>query len=144
MEKTKKTKEKPPNTMDAIDEIIKGEEEASVLRKHQISPEAFDKLLNSPEFVAQISNHIGISIIRSKLLIAQYAQVATAKLISLTECEKEGTARKACLDVITLAQKQSDLTIEREKVSEIAESGPAVLTDEQASRMLAALAEDEG
>ncbi len=145
MKKEKDTKKagKQPNIPNVIEEIIKGDEEAKVLRRHRIAPETFDKLLNSPEFATKISSTIGLSIIRSKLLIAQYAQVATAKLISLTDCEKEETARKACLDVIALAHKQSDPAIDHEKVSEIAESGVAPISQEQASKMLAVLAKDE-
>lgn len=127
----------------AVDEIVKGTDENEALEHHEIEPEVFDKLLNNPKFALEISNRIGLSIIRTKLLIAQYAQAATAKLISLTDCEKEETARKACLDVITLATKQSDSTLQKEKVAGIVESGPTVLTEGQASRMLAALAEDE-
>ena len=128
----------------AVDEILKGGEGAEVLKHHRIEPEAFDKLLNDPKFALQVSNRIGLSIIRTKLLIAQYAQAATAKLISLTECEKEETARKACLDVITLATKQSDITLQKEKVSEIVESANAPITPDQASKMLAVLADDDG
>jgi len=130
----------------AVDEILKGESEDKTLKRHRIEPEAFDKLLNNPKFVLQVSNRIGLSIIRTKLLIAQYARAATAKLIHLTECDKEETARKACLDVITLATKQSDITIQKEKVSQIIEdaNSPTELTEDQASKMLALLAEDDG
>lgn len=133
-----------PTALRAVDEILKGEDEAKVLERYEIEPETFDKLLNSPKFILQVSNRIGLSIIRSKLLIAQYAQTATAKLISMTNCEKEETARKACLDVITLATKQSDATIQKEEVSEIVNSANQVITDEQASKMLAVLAGDDG
>lgn len=130
----------------AVNEILKGESEDETLKRHRIEPEAFDKLLNNPKFVLQVSNRIGLSIIRTKLLIAQYAQTATAKLIQLTDCDKEETARKACLDVITLATKQSEATIQKEKVSQIIEDAntPTELTEDQASKMLALLAEDDG
>lgn len=145
MEKKKNEKAtSKPTALRAVDEILKGEDEAKVLERYEIEPETFDKLLNSPKFILQVSNRIGLSIIRSKLLIAQYAQVATAKLIHLTDCEKEETARKACLDVITLATKQSDATIQKEEVSEIVNSANQPITDEQASKMLAVLAGDNG
>lgn len=145
MEKKKNEKAtSKPTALRAVDEILKGEDEAKVLERYEIEPETFDKLLNSPKFILQVSNRIGLSIIRSKLLIAQYAQVATAKLISMTNCEKEETARKACLDVITLATKQSDATIQKEEVSEIVNSANQPITDEQASKMLAVLAGDNG
>jgi len=145
MSKAKKTKEvkTQQNVTNVIEEILRGDEsEVEVLRKYRLSPEAFNRLLNNPDFVTQISNQIGFSIIRSKLLIAQYAQVATAKLISMTSSEKEETARKACLDVITLAQKQSEPTLQKEEVSEIINSANQPITDEQASKMLAVLAGD--
>jgi hypothetical protein len=122
--------------------MIRGETEEVALVKHNVKQEVLDKLLNNPEFAIVISNRIGFSIIRLKLLIAQYAQAATAKLISLTDSQKEETARKACLDVITLAQKQGEETVQKEKVAEIVESAPDVLDPETASKMLAVLAED--
>ena len=132
------------DVIEAVDEIIKGGEEVEVLRRHRISPEVFDRLLNDPGFARDVNNRIGLSIVRTRLLIAQYAQAATAKLISMTNCEKEETARKACLDVITLAQKQSEPTLQKEEVSKIVESAtPTELTPEQASKMLAVLAKPE-
>ena len=74
------------------------------------------------------------------MLIARYSLVAAAKLVQLTESEKEETARKACLDIIELPHQdttkdQSGKTDgEKEKLPE--------LSDEKASRILAVLAED--
>ena len=144
MGSTKKKKDKEHLPIDAVDDILLGQDEAEALKKHHISKEAFDDILNNPEFIRQVRNRIGGSIIRTRLLIAQYAQVAAAKLISLTECEKEETARKACLDVIVLAQKQSEETVQRDKVAEIVEAAPPILSEEQTSKMLALLAEPEG
>lgn len=144
MGSTKKKRGEKHSLIDAVDDILRGQDEAEVLKRHHVSKEAFDDSLNNPEFIRQVRNRIGGSIVRTRLLIAQYAQVAAAKLISLTECEKEETARKACLDVIVLAQKQSEETVLRDKVGEIIESASPVLSEEQASKMLALLTEPEG
>ncbi|MHC4462082.1 MAG: hypothetical protein ACYS6W_11185 [Planctomycetota bacterium] len=127
----------------AVNDILRGKDEGEALEIHGISKEAFDDILEEPEFIRHVRNRIGLSVIRARLLIAQYAQVATAKLISLTDCEKEETARKACLDVITLAQKQGEETVQKDKVAEIVESSPQVLDPETASKMLAVLAEND-
>ncbi len=150
MKKTAKKQDKKTvsetEALVAVDKILKGDSEEQTLERHEIEPEDFDKLLNNPKFVLQVSNRIGLSIIRTKLLIAQFSQTATAKLIQLMDSDKEETARKACLDVITLATKQSDATIQKEKAAQIIEEAntPAELTGDQASRMLAVLSENDG
>jgi hypothetical protein len=138
-----KNKTVKSRALQVIDDMIRGETEEVALEKHNVKQEVLDRLLNNPEFAIVISNRIGFSIIRLKLLIAQYAQAATAKLIDLTQCEKEETSRKACLDIINLASRQSEPVIGREKVKVIEKSTGPVLTEEQASRILGALAGDE-
>lgn len=143
-ENTRKAASKHPRKetmLKIVDEITRGFGEEETLRKHRVTVAALDKLLSDPNLIQDVTERIGLSIIRTKLLIAQYAQTATAKLISLMDCEKEETARKACLDIIELAQKQSNTTLQKEMVSEIRESGEFPITEEQASNILATLAQ---
>ena len=39
---------------------------------------------------------------RTRLIIARYAPLAASKLVQLTESENQETARKACLDIISM------------------------------------------
>jgi hypothetical protein len=69
-----------------------------------------------------------------------YSFTAAAKLVQLTASEKEETARKACLDIISLPNPYRAKVEEyerqlRERVSE--------LSDEQASKILTALAKEK-
>ncbi|RKY23980.1 MAG: hypothetical protein DRP62_04830, partial [Planctomycetota bacterium] len=78
---------------------------------------------------------------QSAALIARYAPLAAAKLVQLTGSEKEETARKACLDIIslpTLAAKKTSQS-NPDKIGKHREQMP----EQTASRLLAALAEIE-
>jgi hypothetical protein len=72
-------------------------------------------------------------------MIAQYSHLAAAKLIALTDCEKEETARKSCLDIITLQMNppEGDAGQADDKKSDF------VISDKKASKLLAVFAEDD-
>ncbi len=110
--------------------------EAEVLQKHNLSSYVFRKWLQDERFIAEMEFKISSSQRQSRLIIAKYAPVAAAKLVQLTESDKEETARKACLDIISVRAVDKP-------VSENAEPVEAVeLESGTASRLLKALAED--
>ncbi|MCP4612860.1 MAG: hypothetical protein GY845_29555 [Planctomycetes bacterium] len=49
-----------------------------------------------------VSRQIKRNYQQSELLLSSYAMASAAKLIQLTDCEKEETARKACIDILTM------------------------------------------
>lgn len=123
-----------------IDDLMVGSmSEADVLAKHNVSAALLGRWLCDDLFAAKLSERMQTARLRSQLIIARFSQVAATRLIELTECEKEETARKACLDVISLPiggpgdkgkadeQKQPDSLFEK-------------LTPEMAGRMLRVLA----
>ncbi len=127
----------------AVDTIVGGKDETNALKICRVSPQQFGMLLNNADFANQVRQRITGSAIRTELLIAQYGQVAAAKLIGLTECDKEETGRKACLDVIELLRKGTQETMQKKEVESIVHASGLEMTPTQASRVLALLAEEE-
>ena len=79
-----------------------GLDEQAVLDKHKVSRNVYDRWLTDGLFVSEFDRRIMSAHRQSAALIARYAPLAAAKLVQLTESEKEETARKACLDIISL------------------------------------------
>jgi len=117
-------------------------DEQAILDKHKVSRNVYNRWLADDRFIEQFNEHIARAYRQSELIIARYAPLAAAKLVQLTESDKEETARKACLDILslpTLAGRNAVTSTEN------AVSGPlesSQLSAETASRLLAALAEE--
>lgn len=128
-----------------IRDLFNGElDEQAVLDKHKISRNIYDKWLADEQFSEQLRERITSSHRQSELIIARYAPLAAAKLVQLTESENQETARKACLDIISLppaTTKKNQATSASEPAGE--QEGQQ-LSDETVSRLLAVLAEQEG
>ena len=138
-----------------IDDMLDGElDEQSVLANHKVSRSTYDRWLADDSFAEQFSRRIASAYRQSELIIARYAPLAAAKLVQLTESDGQETARKACLDVISFprlapqsfdhAQDRAPRALDRF----IAGSGPGAegppeLSEQTASRLLAALAEEQ-
>jgi hypothetical protein len=118
-------------------------DEGSVLEKHKVSRHVYNKWLLDKTFSAEVERRMKLAYRQSELIIAQYASVAAAKLVELTESEREETARRACLDIIGLPK----LSIkEAEKLKgAVSESKKPVskLPKKVARRLLAVLAEEK-
>ena len=124
----------------AIDDLLKGQlDEQAILAQHKISSKIWRNWFADEAFVAEIAFRLDALKRQSQYIIGRYAPIAAAKLVQLTESEKDETSRKACLDVIMLQSNSPGI--------ESSEAGDAEqteqLTGEQASRILAALAEVE-
>ncbi len=57
---------------------------------------------SSPAFLDELAKRIEFITKRSDMLISQHRLTAVERLVLLTNCDKEETARKACLDIIEL------------------------------------------
>ena len=127
-----------------IDDLFSGElDERAVLDKHKVSRNAYDRWLADGLFASEFDRRIMSAHRQSAALIARYAPLAAAKLVQLTESEKEETARKACLDIISL-QALLDKGIAQPGELQTTETQPQQqLTEQAASRLLAALAHVE-
>lgn len=127
-----------------IDDLFSGElDEQTVLLKHNLSRNVYSKWLAEEQFNAELSRRIAGARFQSEFLIARYSLAAAAKLVQLTDSEKAETARKACLDIISLPSASAKRT-EQSSKPETASTQPAQqLPPETASRLLAALAEEK-
>ena len=126
-----------------IEDLFSGElDEQSVLDKHKVSRNVYNRWLADESFAEQFSERIARCHHQSELIIARYAPLAAAKLVQLTESENQETARKACLDIITLPK----LTAKTQQISEpqtAADTQAQQLPEAIVSRLLAALAEEK-
>jgi len=125
-----------------IDDLFAGElAEQAILNKYKIKRSTYNQWLADENFEAELTRRIKTTKLMSKVLIAKFSVVAAAKLVQLTESEKEETARKACLDIIFLP----DLGDKKDQSEETNDDGEKLpeLSDETASRLLAALAEEK-
>jgi len=124
------------------DLFAEGMDESRVLARHKLSTAIYRKWLQEGVFADELRFRIDAAHRQSWLIIARYAPLAAAKLVSLTESEKEETARKACLDVISLrtGEKPSDNMKLEPDTDEISEKLP----DGLASKLLEVMAGEMG
>jgi hypothetical protein len=76
--------------------------------------------------------------------MAKYSQLAAAKLVQLTGSDKAETARKACLDIISVPKIRADKDEQTDKAPKESGQQAEQLSDATASRLLTALAEEKG
>jgi len=77
-------------------------DEEGVLEKHNVNQALYSRWLADERFTAQFDRRLARAYRAGHVILARYAPVAAAKLVALTNCKKEETARKACLDIISL------------------------------------------
>jgi len=130
-----------------IDEIFRGEvDEQSILDKYKVSRKLYNRWLADETFSAEFDRRVESAFRQSAILIARYAPVAAAKLVSLMDSDKEETARKACLDIISFSTAaprsvgEARGTIGDRQAT--IDDGRGDLSDDTAGRLLAALAEE--
>ncbi|MFB0525530.1 MAG: hypothetical protein ACETVZ_08295 [Phycisphaerae bacterium] len=145
-----KQKQLTKRQLAVIEDLFAGElDEQAILDKHKISRNVYNRWLANERFTEQFNECIARAYRQSELIIARYAPLAAAKLVQLTESDKEETARKACLDIISRAlfspqvypggsNPQPGLAAKH-----LDSQFPPVLPAETASRLLAALAEEK-
>jgi hypothetical protein len=89
--------------LSVIDNIFTGDiDTEAVLAKHSVTRRLFNKWLGDENFRAEFTRRIDWLNLQSQVMIARYASLAAAKLVSLTDSENQETKRKACLDIISL------------------------------------------
>jgi len=135
----KNTKRITKRQRDVLDDLFTGRDnEQQVLEKHKISQRAYDKWLADGKFAAEFERRLQNARRQGELLLARYSALAAAKLIELTQSQTQETARKACLDIITLLRPdsaKSDIDTPQKN-----ENTSSELPPDLASRLLSALA----
>ncbi len=127
--------------LDVIDDLFAGElDEQAVLEKHRVSPRLYRKWQADDVFIEQFERRMAAAYRSSAGLLARSAPIAAARLVQLTQCDKEETARKACLDIISMQTPLSAPPRPKAADPEAPEQSPT-LSDQTASKILAILAE---
>jgi len=127
-----------------IDDFFSGEfSEKEILEKHKVSRRVFNKWQDDGLFLREFNRRITSAHRQSNALIAKYAPLAAAKLVELIESESQETARKACLDIISLPKSMAESSQQagEEKAEERGEFPQ--LSAETAGKLLEVLAEEE-
>lgn len=121
-----------------IEDLFAGEmTESEVLATYNVSAALYDRWLTDARFCECFERRVARAYREARLTLARHAPKAAKTLIDLTKCQKEETARRACLDIVappttsdspvrTPGQTEPDLAAE--------------LPPETATRLLAALA----
>jgi hypothetical protein len=123
-----------------IEDMFKnGLSEHEVLEKYKIHPCRYRGWLENGLFTQEINDRIESAMRQSKLVMARWLPLAAERLTQLTISEKDETARKACLDVISLHTPET----EQKTVQEVQAKELPTLPPEKASKMLAILAEKD-
>ncbi|HUW20322.1 MAG TPA: hypothetical protein VMW16_13570 [Sedimentisphaerales bacterium] len=126
-----------------IDDLFAGEvDEQAILDKHKVSRAALNRWLGEDAFVEELERRMDWLKLQSELVIARYKALAAAKLVQLTESEKEETARKACLDIISLPKFTDKRSGQGGDEPQSKREPEAELSPETCSRLLAVLAEE--
>ena len=118
-----------------LDDLFKSNKsEIQILKKYDISTSVYRKWFAEDElFAAEFVFRIQAGKRQCELLIANYAPAAAARLIELTQGQKEETTRKACLDVISLPL---ELTQQKKRAS-----SPKTPTDDISAELAAKILE---
>jgi hypothetical protein len=140
-----KTEKISKRQLAVIEDLFAGEiDEQAVLDKYRVSRRLYNKWLADSNFTGEFDRRIDAAFRQSAVLIARYAPLAAAKLVQLTESDNDETARKACLDIISMPLLSGARKPPAKGVPEPAESPPqSELSDQTASRLLSALAEEK-
>ena len=125
-----------------LDDLFGSElDEQSVLEKHKVSRNVYNKWLADKVFAERFKQYLNGLKRRSELLMAKYGCLAAAKLVELTASDKAETARKACLDIISPPKITSNIIEQSDKAKKDSEKQAEQLSDSMASRLLTVLAE---
>jgi len=127
-----------------LDELFLGElDEQQALDKYKVSRSVYYRWLCDDDFAEHFDRRIAAAYRQSAALVARYATIAAARLVQLTESASPETARKACLDIISMPNFSSgkgEKSIDDRK-SQI-ENQP-LLSPETAGKILEVLAQQE-
>jgi len=140
----KKQKKLTKKQTAVLDELFLGElDEQQVLDKYKVKRAVFSCWLSDDFFAEQFDRRIASAYRQSAALVARYATLAAAKLVQLTDSSNPETARKACLDIITLDSRSSVLDARKKPADEKpVESALPPLSPATASKILEVLAKE--
>ena len=124
-----------------INELFKAEmHETDVLKKYRLSTSIYRKWLEDERFTAELAFRCQSARRQTDMILTKFAPAAAAKLVSLTQSDKDETVRKACLDIISMpAVPKSIEDAQPKPANEPVEK----LSPELASKLLETLAKEK-
>ncbi|MGB2861776.1 MAG: hypothetical protein WBC05_00495 [Sedimentisphaerales bacterium] len=127
-----------------IEDLFEGEQEQTILGKHNLSRKLYNKWLADESFNDQLDWRVAWEYRRSEFILARKAREAVSDLVGLTKSKQPETARKACLDIITMRANRLVGTpaTPGDNPTPPASDTPE-LTPETAGKILAVLAEEK-
>jgi hypothetical protein len=85
-----------------IDDFFeRGLTEAEVCEKHGLTLEKLREWCQDSDFKDEVQQRLFAPVSQAWIMLARSAPKVARRLIELTDCEKDDTARKACLDILT-------------------------------------------
>jgi len=85
-----------------LDRLFDGDDEKDILAEEKVSRSLFERWFRSKEWLEEYIGRVKRTRRRAQLILAIYQETAAAKLVALMACEKEVTARQACLDILNI------------------------------------------
>ncbi len=127
-----------------LDDLFNSDlDEQAVLDKHKVRRSTYERWLADELFAERFKQYVNSVRRRSELLMAKYSCLAAAKLVELIASDKAETARKACLDIISVPKIATDRGEQSDKAQKDGDKQVEQLSDATASRLLMALAEEK-
>jgi hypothetical protein len=118
-------------------------DEQAVLDKHKVSRNLLSRWLAEDILAEELDRRLQWLNLQSELIIARYKSLAAARLVRLTESEKEETARRACLDIICLPKLADRRSVQTNDTPQTgSQQREQILSPQTCSRLLAVLAEE--
>lgn len=128
--------------LEVIEDLFDSDQkETEILKKHNLSRIIYNKWLEDKNFVEEFDKRVAAAHRRTAANIARGISKAINNLVDLSAGEGE-TARKACLDILALQDQINTEPQQQHEFSEHSNSPKSSLSDEEASRILAALAQE--
>lgn len=128
-----------------IEDLFAGElDEQKILEKHKLSRKLYNKWLADEAFSSRLESRLEWEKRRFELMLVRKAGDAVSSLAKLAESEKGETARKACLDIITMQANHLTGTPTTPGDSPAPTPESPQFSPETAGKLLAVLAREKG
>jgi hypothetical protein len=85
-----------------IDDLFEGKKEQEILKNHNISRKLYDRWSADESFNRQLDSRMVWEYRRNEIILARSVHEAVSNLMELTKSKQAETARKACIDIITM------------------------------------------
>ncbi len=99
-------KDLSPKKWAVLEDLFYSElDETAVLKKHNVTRTTYERWLRQKLFSRQFQAYTASLARRTALAVAKAETEVAARLVELTRCQKEESARKACQNVLAIANR---------------------------------------